>query len=253
MGDGVDPQPRRLAPADAAVEQVDLGGDFREHRIERLVDELEARHLGVEIVAPNEIYDVECDIFAPCALGAIINDDTLPRLKAKAVAGGANPATQNLTIANGGTGTLSFTASDDAAWLSVAPASGSAPATVTATVNTAGLAAGTYTANVTVAASGATGSPQTIPVTLTVSPAATELLGGANVIGTNGSSAPVGAAEVYRLTASTTGTTKHMRAARRSAQNNRQSLRASANVRDSLLIEFMANSFAGVGVPELRV
>jgi leucine dehydrogenase len=50
----------------------------------------EARELGVEIVAPNEIYDVECDVFAPCALGAVINDDTLPRLKAKAVAGGAN-------------------------------------------------------------------------------------------------------------------------------------------------------------------
>ena len=49
-----------------------------------------ARELGVEIVAPEAIYDVECDIFAPCALGAILNDDTLPRLKAKAVAGGAN-------------------------------------------------------------------------------------------------------------------------------------------------------------------
>ena len=50
----------------------------------------EARDLGVEIVEPNAIYDVACDIFAPCALGAILNDDTLPRLKAKAVAGGAN-------------------------------------------------------------------------------------------------------------------------------------------------------------------
>ncbi|MEO8276010.1 MAG: Glu/Leu/Phe/Val dehydrogenase dimerization domain-containing protein [Thermoanaerobaculia bacterium] len=50
----------------------------------------EARELGVEIVAPDAIYDVDCDIFAPCALGAILNDDTIPRLKAKAVAGGAN-------------------------------------------------------------------------------------------------------------------------------------------------------------------
>ncbi|MEO8198649.1 MAG: Glu/Leu/Phe/Val dehydrogenase dimerization domain-containing protein, partial [Thermoanaerobaculia bacterium] len=49
-----------------------------------------ARALGVEIVDPETIYDVDCDIFAPCALGAILNDDTLPRLKAKAVAGGAN-------------------------------------------------------------------------------------------------------------------------------------------------------------------
>lgn len=50
----------------------------------------EARELGVEIVSPEAIYDVDCDIFAPCALGAILNDETLPRLKAKAVAGGAN-------------------------------------------------------------------------------------------------------------------------------------------------------------------
>ena len=50
----------------------------------------QAQALGVAIVAPEAIYDVDCDIFAPCALGAILNDDTLPRLKAKAVAGGAN-------------------------------------------------------------------------------------------------------------------------------------------------------------------
>ena len=49
-----------------------------------------AREIGVDIVAPEAIYDVDCDVFAPCALGAILNDDTLPRLKAKAVAGGAN-------------------------------------------------------------------------------------------------------------------------------------------------------------------
>lgn len=49
-----------------------------------------ARDAGVEIVEPEAIYDVECDIFAPCALGAILNDETLPRLKVKAVAGGAN-------------------------------------------------------------------------------------------------------------------------------------------------------------------
>ena len=41
-------------------------------------------------MAPDEIYDQPADIFAPCALGAIINDDTLPRLKVEIVAGGAN-------------------------------------------------------------------------------------------------------------------------------------------------------------------
>jgi leucine dehydrogenase len=45
---------------------------------------------GAEIVAPDDIYGVAADIFAPCALGAILNDDTIPRLKVKAVCGIAN-------------------------------------------------------------------------------------------------------------------------------------------------------------------
>ena len=43
----VDPQPRRFALADAAIEQVDLFGDLREQRIERLVQNLEPRDFGV--------------------------------------------------------------------------------------------------------------------------------------------------------------------------------------------------------------
>jgi leucine dehydrogenase len=45
---------------------------------------------GATSVAPDEIYGVTADIFAPCALGAIINDDTLKVLKADIIAGGAN-------------------------------------------------------------------------------------------------------------------------------------------------------------------
>lgn len=45
---------------------------------------------GAKIVAPDEIYDVEADIFSPNALGAIINEETLKRLKVKVIAGGAN-------------------------------------------------------------------------------------------------------------------------------------------------------------------
>lgn len=41
-------------------------------------------------VAPDEIYAVDADIFAPCALGAVINDDTLKVLKAEIIAGAAN-------------------------------------------------------------------------------------------------------------------------------------------------------------------
>ena len=45
---------------------------------------------GAAFVPPDSIYDVPCDVFAPCALGAVINDETLKRLKTKIVAGGAN-------------------------------------------------------------------------------------------------------------------------------------------------------------------
>jgi leucine dehydrogenase len=45
---------------------------------------------SAEFVKPEEIYDVDCDIYAPCALGATINDQTVERLKCKIVAGAAN-------------------------------------------------------------------------------------------------------------------------------------------------------------------
>jgi leucine dehydrogenase len=45
---------------------------------------------AVTVVEPAAIYDVECDIFSPNALGAVLNDDTIPRLKCRVVAGAAN-------------------------------------------------------------------------------------------------------------------------------------------------------------------
>jgi len=44
----------------------------------------------VETLMPGDVYDVDCDIFCPCALGGIINDDTLSRLKCKIICGCAN-------------------------------------------------------------------------------------------------------------------------------------------------------------------
>jgi leucine dehydrogenase len=41
-------------------------------------------------VEPEAIYDVDCDIYAPCALGEVLNDDSLPRLRCQIVAGSAN-------------------------------------------------------------------------------------------------------------------------------------------------------------------
>jgi glutamate dehydrogenase/leucine dehydrogenase len=45
---------------------------------------------GVDIVEPDELIDVECDIFSPCSLGALMNAETIPRLKTQAVVGPAN-------------------------------------------------------------------------------------------------------------------------------------------------------------------
>ncbi|NLI69085.1 MAG: Glu/Leu/Phe/Val dehydrogenase [Bacilli bacterium] len=59
--------------------------DINEEAVERAVKEFAATS-----VKPDEIYDVDCDIFSPCALGGIINDETIPRLKAKVIAGSAN-------------------------------------------------------------------------------------------------------------------------------------------------------------------
>lgn len=45
---------------------------------------------GAKVVGLDEIYDVDMDIYAPCALGATVNDDTLNRLKCSIIAGAAN-------------------------------------------------------------------------------------------------------------------------------------------------------------------
>jgi leucine dehydrogenase len=45
---------------------------------------------GAETVAPEAIFDVAADLFAPCALGGILNGETIPRLRVEIVAGAAN-------------------------------------------------------------------------------------------------------------------------------------------------------------------
>lgn len=49
-----------------------------------------AAETGAVPVPPDEIYQVEADVFAPCALGGVINDETIPRLRMPIVAGLAN-------------------------------------------------------------------------------------------------------------------------------------------------------------------
>ena len=59
--------------------------DVDQERVRKIIHDFNAE--GVE---PDDIYNVQADIFAPCALGGVINDETLPRLKVEIVAGAAN-------------------------------------------------------------------------------------------------------------------------------------------------------------------
>lgn len=59
--------------------------DVNQDAVKKLCQEL-----PVESVDAEAIYDQDVDIFSPCALGGILNDDTIPRLKCKLVAGSAN-------------------------------------------------------------------------------------------------------------------------------------------------------------------
>ncbi|MCH8500293.1 MAG: amino acid dehydrogenase [Aliidiomarina sp.] len=59
--------------------------DVNQESVDRAVAEL-----GAEAVSIDAIYDADVDVYAPCALGATINDETLKRIKAKVIAGSAN-------------------------------------------------------------------------------------------------------------------------------------------------------------------
>lgn len=68
----------------------DAGGklilaDIRPDAVEKL-----AAATGGTIVGPGEIVSVECDVFAPCAMGGSLNDESIPKLRCRAVVGCAN-------------------------------------------------------------------------------------------------------------------------------------------------------------------
>jgi leucine dehydrogenase len=71
----------RLVTEGASVIVTDMDPDVAA----RVSSEFEA-----ELVDPDDIYGVKCDVFSPCALGGILNSRTIPRLKCKVVAGAAN-------------------------------------------------------------------------------------------------------------------------------------------------------------------
>jgi leucine dehydrogenase len=71
----------KLAAAGARLVICDVGADAAA---------AVAARSGAQVVPPDAIFDVDADVFAPCALGGAISGETLPRLKARIVAGGAN-------------------------------------------------------------------------------------------------------------------------------------------------------------------
>lgn len=59
--------------------------DINEARIKETTDKFNA-----EYVAPDKMFDLDLDVYAPCALGATVNSDTIPKLKCPIIAGAAN-------------------------------------------------------------------------------------------------------------------------------------------------------------------
>jgi PKD repeat protein len=84
---------------------------------------------------------------------------------------GSDAEADTFTVANGGAGTLHYTITDDAAWLSVSPDAGAStgePDPITVTYDTDGLAVGQYGATITITDPAAANNPQTISVNLSV-------------------------------------------------------------------------------------
>ena len=59
--------------------------DINEARIKETTDKF-----NVELIAPENMLDIDLDIYAPCALGATINDDSMKKLRCPIIAGAAN-------------------------------------------------------------------------------------------------------------------------------------------------------------------
>jgi leucine dehydrogenase len=72
---------KHLLDAEAEV----LFSEVDETLIKRFRDDL-----GLQLIAGEEIYGTECDVFAPCALGGILNGRTISQLRCRIIAGGAN-------------------------------------------------------------------------------------------------------------------------------------------------------------------
>jgi leucine dehydrogenase len=81
---------KQLAATGARLTVTDIDSDRAAHC---------ARECDAEVIAPEAVYDTPCDIFAPCALGQVINAATVEKLQAKIIAGAANDQLEDDTLA----------------------------------------------------------------------------------------------------------------------------------------------------------
>jgi len=131
-------------------------------------------YLAVPWIPGEHIFE---DIAGDSQVGVVLRTEisfSPANLSFSAVEGGADPANETLEIWNSGGGTLNWTLSDDAAWLSEIPMSGNSTGehdSVTVAANITGMSAGDYSANITISAAGANNTPQVVPVSLHISPA----------------------------------------------------------------------------------
>ena len=121
---------------------------------------------------PVHIFEnITGDFQIKVVLGPTISFSPL-NLSFSAVAGDADPANETLEIWNSGGGTINWSLSDDAAWLSEIPMNGNSTGehdNVTVAANVTGMSPGDYSANITITAPEASNTPQMVPVSLHIS------------------------------------------------------------------------------------
>lgn len=90
-------QKARVAIQGAGSVGAHLARILRREGMELLVADIDAaraeavaRDCGAKVVAPDEILAADCDVLAPCALGGVMNQQTVPRVKARIICGSAN-------------------------------------------------------------------------------------------------------------------------------------------------------------------
>jgi phenylalanine dehydrogenase len=64
--------------------------DINQKAIDQIIQKAQEMGAGIKVVGSGEIYSQPADVFIPCAMGGIINDDTISQLQVKAVVGSAN-------------------------------------------------------------------------------------------------------------------------------------------------------------------